>query len=178
MKIISGGQTGVDRGALDAAMELGIPHGGWCPRGRTAEDGRIPDRYQLRETDSPDYSFRTEQNVLDSDATLILYRGRIAGGTELTLRLARQHGRPHLVVDLDAAVGAGRGPPLARRARGRDAQRRRPAREPESGHWRDGAGVRAEGAVVGGGQELPLLGEGGGEGSVLRTQWMLQQPSP
>ncbi len=104
MKIISGGQTGVDRGALDAAIELGIPHGGWCPRGRMAEDGRIPDRYRLRETDSPDYSFRTEQNVLDSDATLILYRGRIAGGTELTLRLARQHGRPHLVVDLDAAA--------------------------------------------------------------------------
>jgi hypothetical protein len=131
MKIISGGQTGVDRGALDAAIELGIAHGGWCPRGRTAEDGRIPDRYQLSETDSPDYGFRTEQNVLDSDATLILYRGRrkmgtgaspdanpsqftrpgsepvpifLAGGTELTLRLARQHGRPHLVVDLDAAV--------------------------------------------------------------------------
>jgi hypothetical protein len=102
MKIISGGQTGVDRAALDAAIELGIPHGGWCPRGRMAEDGRIPDRYQLRETDSPDYAFRTEQNVLDADATLILYRGRISGGTELTLRLARQHARPHLVVDLDA----------------------------------------------------------------------------
>ena len=95
MKIISGGQTGVDRGALDAAISLGIPHGGWCPRGRLAEDGRIPDRYQLRETDSPDYPSRTEQNVLDSDATLILYRGRIAGGTEFTLRLAQQHGRPH-----------------------------------------------------------------------------------
>lgn len=104
MKIISGGQTGVDRGALDAAIERGVPHGGWCPRGRMAEDGRIPDRYGLREADSPDYAFRTEQNVLDSDATLILYRGRIAGGTELTLRLARQHGRPHLVVDLDAAA--------------------------------------------------------------------------
>ena len=72
--------------------------------GRTAEDGRIPDRYQLRETDSPDYAFRTEQNVLDSDATLILYRGQISGGSELTLRLARQHGRPHLVVNLDAAL--------------------------------------------------------------------------
>jgi hypothetical protein len=102
MKIISGGQTGVDRAALDAAIELGIPHGGWCPRGRTAEDGRIPDRYQLRETDSSDYAFRTEQNVLDSDATLILYRGRISGGTELTLRLARQNARPHQVVDLES----------------------------------------------------------------------------
>jgi hypothetical protein len=104
MKIVSGGQTGVDRAALDAAIELNVPHGGWCPRGRLAEDGRIPDCYRLRETDSPEYAFRTEQNVLDSDATLILYRGRIAGGTELTLRMARQHDRPHLVVDLDAAV--------------------------------------------------------------------------
>jgi hypothetical protein len=103
VKIISGGQTGVDRGALDAAISLGIPHGGWCPRGRLAEDGRIPDCYELREIDSPDYPSRTKQNVLESDATLILYRGRIAGGTEFTLRLAQQHGRPHQVVDLDAA---------------------------------------------------------------------------
>jgi hypothetical protein len=103
MKIISGGQTGVDRGALDAAIELGIGHGGWCPLGRLAEDGRIPDRYQLHETDSPEYAVRTERNVVESDATLILFRGRIAGGTELTLRLAKRHGRPHMAVDLDAA---------------------------------------------------------------------------
>jgi hypothetical protein len=100
MLIISGGQTGVDRGALDAAMELNIPHGGWCPRGRLAENGRIPDRYQLRETDSSAYRVRTEQNVVDSDATLILHRGRLSGGTKLTLRLARQYGRPHRVIDL------------------------------------------------------------------------------
>jgi hypothetical protein len=106
MRIISGGQTGVDRGALDAAIELGIPHGGWCPRGRLAEDGPIPIRYLLRESDSPEYSVRTEQNVLQSDATLILCRGRPSGGTELTLRLALQHGRPHLVVDFDAALDA------------------------------------------------------------------------
>jgi len=99
-RIISGGQTGVDRGALDAAMALGIPHGGWCPRGRRAEDGPIPDRYDLRETDSPEYRVRTERNVIDSDATLILYRGRLSGGTELTLRLAEAHGKRHLVVDL------------------------------------------------------------------------------
>jgi len=101
MKIVSGGQTGVDRGALDAAMALGIAHGGWCPRGRLAEDGRISDRYELSETDSPKYAVRTQRNVLDSDATLILCRGRPTGGTELTLRLAQQHGKPHLVVDLD-----------------------------------------------------------------------------
>ena len=101
MQIISGGQTGVDRAALDAAMELGIPHRGWCPHGRLAEDGRVPDRYQLRESDSPEYSARTLQNVLDSDATLILCRGRPRGGTELTLRLAQQHRRPNMVVDFD-----------------------------------------------------------------------------
>lgn len=106
MKIVSGGQTGVDRGALDAAIALGIPHGGWCPRGRLAEDGRIPDHYQLLETDSPEYSVRTQQNVLDSDATLILYRGRLSGGTELTLRLAERHRRPCLVVDLDHLLPA------------------------------------------------------------------------
>ncbi len=103
MHLISGGQTGVDRGALDAAMELGIPHGGWCPRGRLAEDGTIPERYQLRESHSSEYPVRTEQNVLQSDATLILCRGSPTGGTELTLRLAQQHGRPHFVVDLDRA---------------------------------------------------------------------------
>jgi hypothetical protein len=100
-KIISGGQTGVDRAALDAAIELGIPHGGHCPRGRRAEDGRIPDRYQLTETDSAQYRVRTERNVLDADATLILCRGRMIGGTKLTLRMARKHSRPCLVVDLD-----------------------------------------------------------------------------
>jgi hypothetical protein len=100
-KIISGGQTGVDRGALDAATALGIPHGGWCPRGRLAEDGVIPARYELQETDSPEYPVRTEQNVLQSDATLILSRGALSGGSELTARLAEQHRRPLLVADLD-----------------------------------------------------------------------------
>jgi hypothetical protein len=104
MKIISGGQTGVDRGALDAAIELAIPHGGWCPRGRLAEDGRIPERYQLLETDSPDYPRRTQRNVVESDGTLLLFRGRIAGGTELTLRLAEEHQRPRLAIDLDASA--------------------------------------------------------------------------
>jgi hypothetical protein len=101
VKIISGGQTGVDRGALDAAMALGIPHGGWCPAGRLAEDGRIPDRYQLGETESAEYRVRTERNVLEADATLILCRGTPSGGTELTVRLAKKHRRPCLVVDLD-----------------------------------------------------------------------------
>jgi hypothetical protein len=108
MKIVSGGQTGVDRGALDAAIELAIPHGGWCPRGRLAEDGPIPEQYGLFETDSSDYPSRTQRNVVESDATLILFRGRIAGGTELTFRLAESHQRPRLAVDLDAAADPAR----------------------------------------------------------------------
>jgi hypothetical protein len=100
-KIVSGGQTGVDRAALDAAIALGIPHGGWCPKGRLAEDGAIPPRYRLSETESPEYAVRTERNVRDSDATLILCLGLPAGGTELTLRLAELWGKPYLVVDLD-----------------------------------------------------------------------------
>lgn len=98
-RIISGGQTGVDRGALDAAIRLEIPHGGACPRGRLAEDGRIPDRYELTELASDDYRVRTEQNVIAAHATLILCRGPVKGGTSLTRRFARQYQRPHLVVD-------------------------------------------------------------------------------
>ena len=101
LRIVSGGQTGVDRAALDVAIALGIPHGGWCPRGRLAEDGRIPLRYQLAESESAEYPVRTEQNVIDSDATLILCRGLPSGGTELTLRLAERYDKPRLVVDLD-----------------------------------------------------------------------------
>ncbi len=105
-KIVSGGQTGVDRGALDAAIALGIPHGGWCPLGRLAEDGRVPDRYALRECPSEDYAVRTERNVLDSDGTLVLSIGEPSGGTALTCRLAREHGRALLLVDLTRPLGA------------------------------------------------------------------------
>ena len=101
IRIVSGGQPGVDRAGLDTAIALGLDHGGWCPRGRLAEDGTIAALYQLRETDSPLYAARTEQNVIDSDATLILYLEPLRGGTELTRRLARQHGRPCLLVDLE-----------------------------------------------------------------------------
>ena len=103
-RIVSGGQTGVDRGALDAAIFLGIDHGGWCPRGRLAEGGRIPLRYKLTETDSAKYPVRTEQNVIDSDGTLILYASEMQGGTTLTLRLAREHDKPLLAIDLASPV--------------------------------------------------------------------------
>ncbi len=100
-RIVSGGQTGVDQGGLDAAIELQIEHGGWCPAGRICEEGVIPDRYQLVETESSDYAFRTRRNVIDSDATLILARGPLTGGTALTQRHAVARNRPHRVVDLD-----------------------------------------------------------------------------
>ena len=99
-KILSGGQTGVDRAALDVALELGIPCGGWCPRGRRAEDGTIPEKYPLRETSTKEYPQRTEQNVCDSDGTLILTRGKPDRGTALTAKLANRHRKPLYVVDL------------------------------------------------------------------------------
>lgn len=101
-RIVSGGQTGVDRAALEVALDLGIEHGGWCPRGRLAEDGPIPPQFNLAETASPLYHIRTERNVVDSDGTLILHRGRLTGGTLLTRRLATSHRKPLLEVDLDA----------------------------------------------------------------------------
>lgn len=101
-KIVSGGQTGVDRAALDAALARGLPAGGWCPAGRKAEDGRIPERYDLTELPTGGYRKRTEWNVRDSDATLILARGVLGGGTLLTVNLARKHNRHLYVLDLNA----------------------------------------------------------------------------
>ena len=99
-KIVSGGQTGVDRGALDAAIDLGVPHGGWCPRGRRAEDGRIPARYALVETAATGYAVRTERNVRDSDATLVLCIGTPRQGTALTCDVARRLRKPLCVIDV------------------------------------------------------------------------------
>jgi len=90
----------VDRGALDAAIELGIEHGGWCPQGRIAEDGVISADYRLREAESPEYPVRTERNIVDSDGTLIFFRERLFGGTELTRRLAVKCEKPYFLVDL------------------------------------------------------------------------------
>jgi hypothetical protein len=98
---VSGGQTGVDRAALDAARRAGVEHGGWCPRGRGAEDGVIPPRYRLRETPDADPAQRTTWNVRDSDATLVLSRGAPHGGTALAVSHARALSRPLLVLDLE-----------------------------------------------------------------------------
>src|SRR6476646_140854 len=100
MRIISGGQTGIDRAALDVALWLGIPCGGWCPAGRLAEDGTIPPRYPMQETDSADYIERTERNVRESDGTLIVYPGSpLSGGTKATADLCAQHRKPLLLID-------------------------------------------------------------------------------
>jgi putative molybdenum carrier protein len=99
-KVISGGQTGVDRAALDVALSLGIPCGGWCPRGRRAEDGTIPARYPLAETPDRGYPQRTEWNVRESDGTLLIHAGPRRGGTALTLKLAAREAKPVLCVDL------------------------------------------------------------------------------
>lgn len=99
--IISGGQTGVDRGALDAALAMGTPCGGWCPEGRMADDGIIADKYPLQELAGAGYRQRTRQNVADSDATLIIYFDFIAPkrGTELTLLTAIKLEKPYLLID-------------------------------------------------------------------------------
>jgi hypothetical protein len=99
--IRSGGQTGVDRAALDVALELGLPCGGWCPRGRRAEDGPIDPRYPLEETPWDGYPQRTEWNVRDSDGTLVLTREEADRGTALTIELAERSHKPCLVLDLN-----------------------------------------------------------------------------
>jgi hypothetical protein len=101
MKVVTGGQTGVDRAALDAAMFAGFDCGGWCPKGRRAEDGPIPSRYPLIETGSERYDVRTRRNVADSDATLILCDGRPAGGTLLTAQYAERIGKPVVILDIN-----------------------------------------------------------------------------
>ncbi|MEQ1906424.1 MAG: putative molybdenum carrier protein [Pirellulaceae bacterium] len=100
-KIISGGQTGVDRAALDVAIFLDIEHGGWCPKNRLAEDGQVPQQYQLRETETDEYAVRTERNVVESDGTLVLYFSSLTGGSRLTSNLARRWKKPCLVLDLN-----------------------------------------------------------------------------
>jgi hypothetical protein len=100
-KIVSGGQTGADRAGLDAAIEMDIPQGGWIPKGRKTEDGGLPEKYQLKEMPTSSYAARTEQNVIDSDGTLIVSHGKLNGGSAMTRQLAKKHKRPWMHVDLE-----------------------------------------------------------------------------
>ena len=99
MKIISGGQTGVDRAALDVAFERRIDSGGWCPAGRLDEFGKIPDRYPLQELKSGGFTERTLQNVRDSDGTVVIYPGKLLGGTEQTVRFCFELNRSHQLIN-------------------------------------------------------------------------------
>ena len=98
-KIVSGAQTGVDLGALDAALNTGLLCGGWCPEGRYNEEGSLPDKYPLKELKDGHYIERTLENVLDSDGTLIIYFKQLEGGTELTLRFCIEREKPYQLID-------------------------------------------------------------------------------
>jgi hypothetical protein len=106
-KIISGGQTGADRAALDWALAHGVECGGWCPKGRKAEDGEIDPKYPLKETPSAAYVQRTEWNVRDSDATVLFsIDPTLTGGSKKTMEFARKHKKPwlHLCAGDNAAA--------------------------------------------------------------------------
>ena len=103
-KIVSGGQSGADRAALDVAIKFGILHGGWIPKGRITEEGPLPEKYQLKEMPTDSYPERTEQNVIDSDGTLIFSRGNPTGGTEYTRKMVLKYKKPSLHIDLNIAT--------------------------------------------------------------------------
>ncbi|HPA20373.1 MAG TPA: putative molybdenum carrier protein [Verrucomicrobiae bacterium] len=106
-KLVSGGQTGADRAALNAAIALGLPHGGWCPKNRRAENGTIPDHYNLTETPGAGYPVRTEWNVRDSDGTVVLTLGELAtGGSRKTIEIARRLRKPCLHISRDGGDDA------------------------------------------------------------------------
>jgi len=104
LTIFSGGQTGVDRAALDAAIAAGTPCGGWCPAGRVAEDGVLPEHYPLREVVNGGYRERTRANVLDSGGTLVIHAGELEGGTSQTVGFCRAHGKPCVLIDSNAVT--------------------------------------------------------------------------
>jgi hypothetical protein len=104
-KIISGGQSGADQAALDVAIEEGIPYGGWIPKGRKTEAGRLPDKYLLKEMPTEDYPERTEQNAIESDGTMIISHGELTGGSQYTRKMAKKHSRPSIHIDLEVING-------------------------------------------------------------------------
>ncbi len=103
-KIVSGGQTGADQGALAACVQRKFPYGGWVPKGRRTEKGKVPAKYRMRQHWSRHYPPRTEKNVVDSDGTVIFAFGKPDGGSLLTIDFAKKHNKPWLAVDLERSV--------------------------------------------------------------------------
>jgi hypothetical protein len=104
-KIISGGQTGADQAAFDAAINLGIPHGGWIPKSRRTEVGTLPGKYKLKEGPSSSFPESIEQNVIDSDGTLVISHGETTGEYLLTFKFAEHHKKKLLHIDLKNSKG-------------------------------------------------------------------------
>ena len=100
-KIISGGQIGADQGALDAAIKYNFPHGGWIQKGRKTQMGILPDKYELKEMSVSGYKERIEQNVIDSDGTVIISHGTLSGGADYSQKMTEKHNRPILNIDLN-----------------------------------------------------------------------------
>jgi hypothetical protein len=121
-KIVSGGQTGADIAGIDAAIELGVPYGGWIPKGRLTENGPLPQKYKLQEMTTASYPKRTAQNVIDSDGTVIFTHGAMTGGSALTKKKAEQHGKPVLHLELSATTEVKAVNPLGAFIEGNDIQ--------------------------------------------------------
>ena len=100
-KIISGGRIGADQAALDVAMKMGIPHGGWIQKGRKTQRGILPEKYQLKEMPVAGFKERIEQNIMDSDGTVIISHGNLTGGSDYGQEMAKKHNRPCLHIDLN-----------------------------------------------------------------------------
>jgi hypothetical protein len=145
-KIVSGGQTGVDRGTLDAALAVGFACSGWCPKDRSAEDGPIPDRYPMMLLMGGGYRQATLKNVLDSDGTAILFRESLNGGTLYTHDVCRRERRPYIVLDATRISQAGAAAAIVRFVEEHEIKALNVA-GPRSSKWAEGYGFAL--AVVG-----------------------------